>query len=419
MIHDDTLPGRLITTPHATRPHAAIRRGSFDTAGPSRPGLIRLHGTCECGTGVGRANRRLMTDHRGQMWLADTDDPSAGRIPLPDFATDPTRGLEAGAGPQLWDALVLALAHQDLPAPQALEQVQAWAAFGPMSFRDDTGTVHALPSAESVLTAIGIASDGTRCLEVLRTAAAAHQERGDAWQRLCGRHLTEALERVEGVTAASARAAAACHGLHPDARAGRQTAAPRPELSRVRIAVVGPGSAAFVSSASEVRPNRIPGAFTWGRRTLAHRQVHLYSGPDERHRQVRFTDAREMILAHADGLVVLVDPHRPDLTRPVMEKARQSGRPFVVAFTGTGSSLRNPVTDAQPMLLERQDDTAALGVLRVNPHLAASAHDVLQFLAHHIRTPSKTTHSDPAVPLGSPASGPERSATGAHLEAPP
>ncbi|MFD6335638.1 hypothetical protein ACFWGI_39475 [Streptomyces niveus] len=389
MIHSDALSGDPGAAPCATRPLKAVAGGPLATPDTVRPGLDRLHGMCECGTPAGREEgRRLMADRHGQMWLA-ADDPR-DRLPLPDFSSESAGGLDAGTGPQLWDALVLALAHQDFPAPQAREQLRSWAAvFGPMSSRADTGTVHYLPSAESVLTAAGIPSEKTRCLKGLRAAAAAHMEHGQTWRHQCGQHLTEALERVEGVTAASARAAAAAfHGVPSPAYLRRSSASPRPDLHPLRIAVLGPGANGFVTMASEIRPDRIPCAFTRGRRTFAGRHVFLYAVPDEPDAgAVRYQDAREMVLKGADGAVVLHDPSGGNgSTRPVPEEVRRVRCPVAVAVP-TETGLRSPPAQARPRI---QDDETALGELRFDPRVAASAGEVLQFLVHHIRRRADT-----------------------------
>lgn len=405
MIYSAALSGPPGATPSVTRPLNAVARGPLGAPDTFRPGRDRLHGTCECDTPAGRdERRRVMAGQHGQIWLA-ADDPCTGHIPLPDFSTDPTGRLEAGTGPQLWDALVLALAHQDLPAPRAREQIRAWAAtFGPMFSRADTGTVHFLPSAESVLTAADIPSEETRCLNVLRTAAAAHIEHGETWQHLCGEHLTEALERVEDVTAASARAAAAAfHGLPSSAYAQPSSASPHPDPHPLRIAVLGPGATGFVTMASEIRPDHIPYAFTRGRRTLTGQHAHLYAVPDEPDAEaVRYQDARRMALTGADGAVVLLAPSATDgtssSTRPVPAEVLQVRRPFAVAFP-TETVLRGSPAEALPQI---RDDEAALGELRFDPRFAASAGEVLQLLGHHIRRGADTavtgTHPEAQTP---------------------
>lgn len=398
----------LLNTFSPWEEHAA-RRSPREANATSRPELITsLDGTCGCGLTARQAGRRqVMADEAGLMWLVDTDQP-ADHIQLPDFTRNPTQWPDAGSGPRLWDALVLALAHQDHTPNEAFERVRNWTRlFGAMSSRHDTGTLRALPPDESVLAVTSTPSPHTCGLEDLRVAAAAHSAHGDAWQTLCDRHLTEALEQVEGVTAASARTVtAAVHGPSPRPNTTSQPGLPGTELPTVTISVVGPGAAMFLASASETRPLVVPGAFTLGDRGLATRRARLFCPPDEPPGTVRFTDARATVLDRADGVVVLADPGSPDTWRPVLEEVRCSGRPFVVALT-------------QPEPVELQDDDAMTGVLwQANPRLAASAHQILQFLVHHMRTPTSPVTTGPAVPPRAPASARAAPSLGDDLKIP-
>ncbi|WP_405824391.1 50S ribosome-binding GTPase [Streptomyces sp. NBC_00838] len=293
---------------------------------------------------------------------------------------------------RLWDALVIALAHQGRTPAEAAGLLWSWArAHGPVSISSPGGTLYGLPSPASVLYLTHATRMSTRAYDDLiglRPAARVHDSPG---QRMCADHLAVALAGIDGVFPATARTAVGLHlgrlpalpAVQPDTGSHE----PRPRTLTIAGAT-GAGKSRLVEVASEIPPvrtDRVTDATTamdFGRLTLDGRTVRLFGAPG----LPRFETARATLLRNADGVLVLVDVANEDTTTAgmLLEQLAERGVPHVLALTDSaapGSGCCPPAPVPVPLGLAVPDDVP---ILPVDVGSECSSRQVLRALARHV-----------------------------------
>ncbi|MFD9869121.1 hypothetical protein ACFXI8_26735 [Streptomyces niveus] len=329
---------------------------------------------------------KVAVPHDHGVELVDVSFTADGRL-VPSWSLG-VRGL------RLWDALVIALAHQGRPPGEAAGLLWSWAHdHGPVSISSLVGTHYGLPAPASVRYLTRETLISTRAYDDLVGLGPAARVHDSLGQRMCADHLAAALAGIDGVSPAAARTAV---GLHlgrrpalPETQPDRGGRGPRPDRTLTIAGSSGAGTSRLVQQSSEIPAVRTDGnarrcttAMDFGRLTLDGRTVRLLGAPG----LPRFETARAKLLRDADGVLVLVDVADDDITVAgiLLKQLAERSVPHVLALTDSrapGSGSCPPAPVPVPLGLAVPDDVP---VLPVDVGSECSSRQVLHALARHV-----------------------------------